>query len=180
MWDWTCSLWKRMEWADQHGIWDLLSLFVLVVTASIGIKLLLLPKRRVTHLNVFAKTTPRTEGRYPLRVHVEIRNFTQKAVVISVHPFKMQGLRPDPDGRGHSESGEVEVKFPAKPGDGLSEIDYFLRHGESVATWIPIDPSHSDEEVACALRNCTVGLLTLTCTWFGAPRPMSHRLVTKI
>jgi hypothetical protein len=136
-----------MEWAIKHGIWEIVTAIAAVVGLSIGIKIVFWSRRRVRNLNFF--TRPIRDGsNYPLKVYVEIRNYTGCSVVLSVPYFVFARLRPDPNARGHSSSGEIEVKFPGLTNNNLTEVEYLLRHRDNVSTWVPIDPAHTDAEVA--------------------------------
>jgi Adenylate and Guanylate cyclase catalytic domain len=89
---------------------------------------------------------------YPLKVYVEIRNYTGSAVVLFADYYVYKGaLRPDPNARGDKPSGKYEFKFP-DPNGMLQEVEYLLRHRDSVSSWVPIDPTHTDAEVDAALK----------------------------
>ena len=153
-----------MKWADQPGVWDLTSTVVLVLPAIMGFGIYLWARRRVRNLNFFTKRL-RDGSNYPLKVYVEIRNYTGRSAVISMPFFKYDRLRPDPNARGDSPSREYEIKFPNPSQQTLSEVEYLLRRRESVSTWVPIDPQHTDAEVDAALESRRVGKLHCMCTW---------------
>jgi hypothetical protein len=67
-----------MLWADQHGVWGIVSTIVLLVSAAIGFTVLFWAKRRVRNLNFFVRRL-RDQSNYPLKVYVEIRNYTGRA-----------------------------------------------------------------------------------------------------
>src|SRR6266536_1920889 len=140
-----------MRWAADHGLWELISTIVIVVSAIIGASYLFWTKRRVRHLNFFVLRV-RDQSNYPLKVYVEIRNYTGKSVVISFPYFVYRAVRRDPNAHGDSPTGEYEIKFPGQNQQILTEIDYLLRHGENVSTWVPLDPTHTDQEVDEAIR----------------------------
>lgn len=71
-----------MLWAAQHGVWDIISTSVLVGGAFVALKVLFWAKRRVRNLNFFISRL-RDGSDYPLKVYVEIRNYTGRSVVIS-------------------------------------------------------------------------------------------------
>lgn len=167
-----------MQWADQHGLWDMTSTLVLLVSAVVGFTVLFWAKRRVRNLNFFTRRL-RDNSNYPLKVYAEIRNYTGTSVVISLPCFIYAKLRPDPNARGDSPSKEYEIKFPGPSGQTLSEVEYLLRHRETVSTWIPIDPSHSDQEVDSAIENCKVGKFRCMCTWLQE-KPKVHKLIRKL
>jgi hypothetical protein len=143
----------------------MISTLVIVASAVTGFKLLFWTKRRIANLNFFV-SSQRDASAYPLKVLVEIRNYTGSAVVIfAKHYVYKGGLRRDPNARGDTATGEHELKFPERTGVILQEVEYLLRHRESVCTWVPIDPTHTDQEVDAALKHKNVAELHLTCTW---------------
>jgi len=167
-----------MKWAHEHGIWEMINILVLVVSALIGFTVLFWAKRRVRNLNFFVQRL-RDASNFPLKVCVEIRNYTGRSVVLSAPFFVYRGLRPDPNARGDSPTGEYEVKFPDPRNQMLSEVECFLRHRENVSTWVPIDPTQTDQEVDKAINRHTVGKLRCMCTWLQ-DKPKVHRLVRRI
>lgn len=167
---------------NEHGIWDMLQCAGLLSAAIVVCFYLWFPRRRVTNLN-FHVTTSRDNDNYPLKIRIEIRNFTGRAVVISHPTFKFRALRPHAQAHGHSATGEYEVKFPGVNAGLLTEVEYLLRHGEHVNTWIPLDPAHTDEQAAAATQTTAAGVLVCTCTWFGtwlSDKPTSHTLKSRI
>jgi hypothetical protein len=123
-----------MIWAAQHALWDLITMMV-VVPSAIGLAAIFWAKRRVRSLNFFI-TCLRDETDFPLKVYVEVRNYTGCSVVIS-DPYFVYGhlllLRPDPNARGHIPAGEYEIKFPDPRNQELSEVEYLIRYlGEGV------------------------------------------------
>ena len=149
----------------------------MLVSASVGLTVLFWAKGRVRNLNFFIRRL-RDESHYPLKVYIEIRNYTGRSVVISVPYFVYGDLRPDPNARGDSPSREYEVKFPDPRNQTLSEVEYLLRHRESVSTWVPIDPTHTDEGVDQAIESRAVGKLRCMCTWLQ-DKPKVHKLARR-
>jgi len=171
-------LFAMMRWAAEHGLWDMLSAIILLISAVAGFAVLFWIKRRVRNLNFFTRRL-RDNSNYPLKVYVEIRNYTGTSVVISSPYFKFGKLRPDPNARGDSFSQEYEIKFPDPSNQMLTEVEYLLRHRENVSTWVPIDPTHTDQEVDDAIKHHTVGTLHCMCTWLQE-KPKVHKLHPKI
>ena len=165
--------------ANDHGIWDMISVLVLIPSFFLAIYLLFLPRRRVPNLN-FHITSTRDDSNYPLRINIEIRNLTGRAVVISHPSFKFAGiLRGHPQAHRHTETGEYEIKFAGQQPQQLTEIECLLRHTENTQTWVPVDPEHTDEQVNQAIQSMRAGMLICTCTWFQE-KPKSHKLKTKL
>jgi hypothetical protein len=166
-----------MFWADQHGVWGIISTFSLLASLA-GIFMLLWGKARVRNLNFFIRQS-RDDTDYPLKIHVEIRNYTGRSVVISMPYFIYQDLRRDPNARGDSLSGEYEIKFPDPSNENLAEVEYLLRHRESVLTFVPVDPAHTDDEIAHAINKKMVGKLSCMCIWLQ-DKPKVHKLSRRI
>ena len=167
-----------MLWAEQHGVWGIITTAVLLTSAAVGFAVLFWARGRVRNLNVFVRRD-RDESNYPLKVKVELRNYTGRSVVISVPYFVYGDLRPDPNARGDSPSREYEVKFPDPKNQVLSEVEYLLRHRESVSSWLPIDPTHTDAEVDQAIERRSVGKFHCMCTWLH-DKPKVHKLTRRI
>jgi hypothetical protein len=122
------------------------------------------PRRRVPGLNVYvtSERTPAdraTGERFPLRLKMEIRNFSGAPVLIRRAAFTFQSLRPHPQCHMHSETKECEVKFPGRIPNELCEPDCYLRQGGCVMTWIGLDTTHTDQEIQEALQANRIGVL---------------------
>ena len=173
------SIFASMKWAAEHGLWNMINTIVLVPSVLIGLKVLFWAKQRVRNLNFFVRPLRGDDPNYPLKVYLEIRNYTGRSVVISIPYFVYARLRPDPNARGDSPSREYEIKFPDPRTNTLTEVEYLLRHRETVSTWVPIDPAHTDQEVEAAIERRSVGKLHCMCTWLK-DKPIVHRLVRRI
>ena len=159
-----CGFLDVLEWIDRHhGIWAFLELMIAAIAAGVGIKLIWFPKRRIRNLNV---TTgfDRSDPNFPLQVIIHIRNYTGRTVVLRSKGFTYKGLRRMPGAAGHTASKEYEFKFP-HGGPNLESMDYMLQHGDNVTSWMPLDPSHTDQEVQDALNKQSVGTLALDCVF---------------
>jgi len=163
-----------MKWAADYALWDMSSTIILFVSAVIGFTVLFWAKRRVRNLNFFTQRR-RDNSNYPLKVYIEIRNYTGRSVVISSPYYRYKDLRPDPKARGDSPSGDYELKFPDIAQQELKEVEYLIRHRENVSTWIPIDPEHTDAEIDEAIRRRKVATLYCMCTWLEE-KPKVHKL----
>ena len=119
------------------------------------------------NLNFYVSKYRDDKATYPLKIRMEIRNSTGRNVVLTSRHFRFKSLRPDKEARGDIPSGRFEVKFPDITKTRLDEFEYLLRNKEAVRTWIPIDPSHSDEEVDNAINSNNVGEFLFICTWLG-------------
>ena len=161
-------------WATQRGIWPLANFLVVFLSAVLGFSLIFWAKRRVRHFNFYLSST-RDSSNYPHKLKLEIRNYTGRSVVLSSPFYKYVGLRPDPNARGDSPSEEFEVKFPNVARDTLTEVEYLIRTKETVCTWIPIDPKHTDAEVEDAIRKHETVKFSCMCTWLE-DKPRVHKL----
>jgi hypothetical protein len=171
---------SAMKVLNQHGVWGIANTMILFLSAILGFGIVFWAKRRVKHLNFHTSFhRGKTSDAYPLIVNIEIRNYAGRSVVISSPYFKYDKLKPDPNARGDSSSGEYEVKFPNAKQPILTEVEYLIRHKESVTTWIPLDRYHSNDEVETILKNRQVGTFCCTCTWLE-DRPRVHKLKQKI
>lgn len=153
-----------LRYLAELGAWDLVSI-VMAVTGVIGVSLwLFVPRRRVPGLNVYV-TSERVpadragDERFPLRLRMEIRNFSGAPVLIRRAGFTFVALRADPQCPMHTETKECEVKFPGRVPNELCEPDCYLRQGGCVLTWIAIDSGHTDQEINEALQANRVGVL---------------------
>ena len=164
---------------NDLGVWEMLNFLIVIAGIIIG-SVYFFRKRRVPMLNIFISHSKRPEGQnYTSLINIEFRNFTGCSIAICNPYFKYRKLRSDPVAHRDSYSGEAEVKFKGTEGNGLTEIEAFLRHKESTATWIPVDPKHSDEEIKSTLDNKRVGILYFTCVWV-IEKPKVRKMVIRI
>lgn len=156
--------WALLQWCNQAGVWGLIWFLTFVVGCIIKGLRLIWAKRTIKHLN-FTIGTEKDQSNYPLKITLQIRNYTGRSVIISHAYFRYRGLRRDAKATGDTLTGRYEVKFPDRNGRPLlTEIDCFLRHGEHVPTWIPLDPKHTDQQVADAIEKRRAGRFTCSIT----------------
>lgn len=124
-----CSIWTYwnqiltwLKYAADYAIWDLLNTIIIFISAVLGFSVLFWTKRRVRNLNFFIQRR-RDNSNYPLKVYIEIRNYTGRSVVISSAYFKYEDLNHPSNARGDSPSGNYEMKFPNTQNE-LKEIEY--------------------------------------------------------
>jgi len=150
---------------NSLGVWEMFNFFLVIAGLVVG-SVYFFRKSRVPMLNIFTSYSKRHEGQnYTSLINIEFRNFTGCSIAICNPYFKYKNLRPDPAAHRDSYSGETEVKFAGANASGLTEVETFLRHKEGTATWVPVDPKHSDEEVRSVLNSKQVGILYFTCVW---------------
>lgn len=159
-------MFEWMKTANGYGVWGFTNTVVLLGSLGLAIQLIFFPAKRIPHLN-FQLRRERTTGSHPLRINIEIRNYTGQPCVIAFPFATLDKLRPDPTASGDSASRQLEVKFGSTNGAPLTQIDFFIRHGETASTWIPLDPTHTDAEVDAALDNGAVGHFECTLNWLG-------------
>lgn len=154
-----------LKFLNNIGLWEMLSCLSLVVGLIGTTWYVFIKKKGIHRLNIHVNKSRRSGTNYTSLINIEFRNFTGKSVVICNPYFKYKGLNRDPAGHQDAYSDRTEVKFSGSPGNGLTKIDIFLRHGENASTWVPIDPKHSDEEIQAALDKKRVGRLYFECVW---------------
>ena len=159
--------------ASKYGIWDIISVVVLLFSIVMAIRYLLFPLYKVTHLN-FHVTHTRDNTEYPSKLNFEIRNFTNKSIVLSNTYFKPNRLKPDPNGRGDTALNRIEIKFPPN----WNSMDCFLIHGQIISTWFPIDPNQTNDEIQVILNDKTAGGFYCKCT-FITKKPWTVKLIRK-
>lgn len=168
-----------LRWANDYGIWSIVQVLFLAVTVVLGLKLFWIPRRRIRNLNFNIRFVRNPRHDFESHIHLELRNYTGRSVVLSSPFFRYRKLRPPPDAHGDTLSGEYEIKFPSPNGKALTEVEYLLRNKESVHTIIPIDPAHTEEEVNAMHLKRRIGKLTVMCTWLQE-RPSVDKLVRSI
>jgi hypothetical protein len=161
-------------WAVKYGLWDIISVIVLLTSFIIAIRYIYLPRFKINNLNFFVKPI-RTPGNFPLRIYFEIRNYTNTNVVLSTAYFTSKTLRPDPNARGDTPKKKYEMKF----GEHKIDPDCLIKHGTNESTWVPIDQSHTDDEINKLIDKCMTGRFHCKCTILGN-RPKTYRLVRKV
>jgi hypothetical protein len=168
-----------LRWLHEHGIWEIASFLLLVAGAVVGVRLAFFPRKRIRNLNFFTRVVRAGHPQFPLIVYLEIRNYTGRTVVLSSPFMRYCDLRPPAEAHGDTPSGEYEIKFPDPQSRQLSEVEYLLRNKENVQTIIPLDPTHSDQEVQSAYHEKRLGSLTVTCTWLQE-KPVVEKLVRRL
>ena len=169
---------KKLVFLNNLGFWEMMNFFIVIAGVVFG-SFYFFRKRRVPMLNIFTSHSKRQGVNYTSLINVEFRNFTGCGIAICNPYFKYRDLKSDPVAHRDSYSGEAEVKFRGVDGNVLTEIETFLRHKESTATWIPVDPTHSNEEVKSALNSKRVGILYFTCVWI-TKKPKVRNLAIRI
>jgi hypothetical protein len=92
-------------------------------------------------------------------------------------------IRPDVKAARDSTSGLLEIKFIEHAAQQNTSptlnVDSIIRHGETKQVWVPLDPSHTDDELHLALSKGKIGKLKAEILWFG-DKPIFRRYRPKI
>ena len=152
------SFFKFMaEWA----VWDIIGLFVAAVPAVL-VFVYLFPRKAIDNLYIDTKlaTVPNTV--YSKVIVVELRNHTNEPLYVLSLGFTFgPAVQPSPYGAKNAATGVFEIKFEGREDGRLSEIDTLIRPNQVITTWIPVDPSQTDESLSEALSKRSVGYLRL-------------------
>jgi len=144
------------------GIWDILGLIVALVP-SVLVLIYLFPRKKIDSFYIDTKIASVNQT-YPKVVSVEIRNHTNDPVYIFSQGFVFgDKIQPSPHGAKNAATDVYEIKFEGRQTGILSEIDALVRPNQVISTWIPVEPSVSDQSLSDALSNRSVGTLRLKC-----------------
>lgn len=159
--------------ASKYGIWDLISIFVLIFSFITAFFYLYIPKNKIQYLNFYLIPLEDPNDTFPLKLMLEIKNQTDNTIILSNAYFKFDEIKPDKRARGDIPSGKLEMKF----GESFSEINYLLKVGDMVRTWVPIDSKvHTIEEIEKLISDRETGKFECLCT-IMKKNPKTYRLV---
>jgi hypothetical protein len=152
------SFFKFMaEWA----VWDIIGLFVAAVPAVL-VFVYLFPRKAIDNLYIDTNLASVPNTVYSKVIVVELRNHTNEPLYVLSLGFTFgPAVRPSPYGAKNAATGVFEIKFEGREGGRLSEIDTLIRPNQVITTWIPVDPSQTDESLSEALSKRSVGYLRL-------------------
>jgi hypothetical protein len=145
--------------------WDIWGIVGLVISTipSIFLIIYLFPRRRINNFYIDTKRDSINQG-YPKVVRVTLTNHTNQPLYVLSEGFRFgTSIRPSPLGAKDAATGVYEIKFEGRIDNVLSEIDTLVRPNQLISTWIPVDPSHSDQEIDEALKKKEIGVLELKC-----------------
>ena len=169
---------ETLKFLNMLGLWEIVNVIILIIGVIFG-SIFFIRGGRIPMLNIFTNHGHRPGTNYTSLINIEFRNYVGCSLVICNPYFKYRDLHPDPAAHRDSYSGETEVKFCGQGTNALTEIETFIQHKNSTATWIPIDPKHTDEEVKTALEHKRVGVLYYTCIWIKE-KPRIKKISVKI
>ena len=153
--------------------------FLLAVSAWLyALFKFVIPMRHVDDLNFtmwLTRDTSRTDQQFPLRLYIEIRNFTGSILVISSPYIVLHSARASDLADCDAPTGRYELKFRGATGTDLNEALALVRPNQSTRTYLPLHPSHVDDEVVemskkrpwWDWRKQRIGTLYCRCTWLG-------------
>jgi len=158
---------------SQYGIWDIISFLVLITSSIIAIRYLWFPICKVDNLNFYITHT-RDVTEYPSKLNFEIRNFSNKNIILSNTYFKPNKLVAHQNARGDTLLKKYEIKFPPH----FTHPDCLIIHGQVETTWFPIDPNLTDVQIQEFIKNKKAGKFVCKCT-FLTKRPRTIKLIIK-
>lgn len=151
------------QFMADWGVWDIIGLIVALIP-SVLVVIYLFPRKRIRNLYIDTKIVESWNPTYPKVVSVEIRNHTNDPIYIISQGFTFgDTIQPSPRGAKDAATGVYEIKFEGRQTGVLSDIDSLVRPNQVISTWIPVDPSVSNQLLSDALRNRSVGILRLKC-----------------
>jgi hypothetical protein len=143
--------------------------------------------KRAIELSFWAKLKPAITAKskshpggitYPLKLYFDITNNHRDPVAIESISFALNGnIRLAPNARKIPGAGnEYRPQFrvwQTLKADGKKEDHYedrcIIKPGESVNSWVPIDPGIGEATLADAVKNRSAGVWHHRCSWFRQP-----------
>jgi hypothetical protein len=163
----------------EWGIWDIIGL-VGAVIPSLMVIAYLLPRRAIKNLYIDAKRGSVNQT-YSKVVSIEISNHTNEPLYVISEGFSFTGLlKPSQHGKKNASTDVYEVKFEGRQAGLLSEIDTIIRANQTISTWVPVDPSQTDQDIDSALAKKSVGTLKLRVQSVSGRRNVLVRLDVKV
>ena len=148
------------KFMNDWGVWDVIQIALVIVGGLVAL-FYLFPRRSIENFYIDA-TRGDAHPPYPKVICIELRNLTNEPLYVLSRGFRFGDIiHPSPLSAIDHYTETCEVKFPGPNPDNLTEIDTLVRHGQPVATWVPVDPNHADDIIDQALHNRRVGFLCL-------------------
>jgi len=166
------AFWRFMaDW----GIWDITGLLLLMVPI-IFVLCYLFPRKAIKNFYIDTRRGSINAG-YPKVVRLILRNLTNEPIYVLSEGFKFKStISASPNAAKNAATNVCEVKFEGRQHYSLTEIDTLVRPSQEVCTWVPVDPSHSDEEIDAAIQTRNVGVLRLRCKRLSGRRDAAIRM----
>jgi hypothetical protein len=178
-----------VDFYNKYDLWAwvfaVLSGIVCYFIIRFGERLLFLcrTRRRIKHLNVNCNIV-RDQSNYPCKLWIDFRNWSNRTLLMKIEGYKLpKEIRPDDKAARDSTSGLLEIKFieytSQQSSAATMNVDAIIRHGEQKQVWVPLDPTHNDQELNLALSKGKIGKLKAEILWFG-DTPIFRRYRPKI
>jgi hypothetical protein len=117
---------------------------------------------------IFSVSFKKDGSHFPLKLAIEIRNTTTLSVLVTSKFFKLGSvLRAHTNAKGNPARRKYEIKFTAPGSSNLNQFTVLLHPNVSTSTWMPLDPSHTAQEVHTAIADARCGDWHYTCDWLG-------------
>ncbi len=157
------------------GIWDVIGL-VAAAAPSILVLCYLYPRKSITNFYIDTRRDSINPS-FPKVVRIVFRNLTNEPIYILSEGFEFGSIiTASPNAAKNAATNRCEVKFEGRQQNLLSEIDALVRSGQEVSTWVPVNPTYSDQDIDSTLQSRRVGTLRLKCQRLSnrrdAPIPM--------
>lgn len=166
------AFWQFMA---NWGIWDIIGLIAAVIP-TVMVLCYIFPRKAITNLYIDTERTSINQG-YPKVVRIKFRNHTNEPLYVLSEGFRFGSvIRRSPNAAQNAATAVCEVKFEGWQQGILTEIDTLVRPGQEVSTWVPVDPTHPDQEIDSAIESHSVGTLRLRCQKVTGRREASVRM----
>ena len=152
-----------LEFMAKWAIWDMIAVAIAILP-FFAVVWYLWPKKSMPDVYIDAIAQNGPNEVYPRVIQIKIRNHSNNAVYIQSLGFQFAGtIGPNPEGAKDHNTGLYEVKFEGQTQEQLSDIDTLVRAKQEIQTWIPVDPSITNFDLAKAIKQKEVGSLKLKC-----------------
>lgn len=171
----------------KHDVFSFISLCILAAGATAGYFRFFAPRKSIKNFLIKFDYEKAEGWNFPLRIRILFTNHTGQNVYITSASFKCENLRPAPNANVDTHTKKMPIKFPRevlRP-DGSREVllhdfEYFIRVDETVGSYAPINPEHTDEEIENAFRLGKVGTFNCYVTLLSRrDKPTVYRLKLK-
>ncbi|MCX6231118.1 MAG: hypothetical protein NTZ33_06200 [Bacteroidetes bacterium] len=171
--------------ASKYGLWDIISVLVLLSSFLIVLRFIFFPFFYVKNLSFYVKHV-RDQSNYPSKLIFDIKNSRNENLVLSNVYFKPKKLIADSKAYGDTSKKIYELKFDPN----YTDPDCLITHGNNALTWFPLDPNIIDSEIEKILNPDKIGFLFIKCKpkiagnfhckcTFLTNRPRTIRLIRK-
>ncbi|MBI4388319.1 MAG: hypothetical protein HY582_04690 [Candidatus Omnitrophica bacterium] len=164
-----------VKFMADWGFWDIIGLLGAAIP-SILLLWYIFPRKAINNLYVDTRRGS-VNTAYPKVIWVELRNHTNKSIYVFSEGFDFGTIISlAPNAAKDAATGRCEIKFEGRQPGILSDIDTIVRPNQTISTWVPVNPSHSDPEIDAALSQRQIGTLHLKCQKLTSARNSSIKL----